>query len=112
VPRRSTHALTISKATTAVAEADADSPGLLDAFERLCLEIVQIEAIAHVADAAIDAYGIPLPETRREFERVHALVSQTAEKAAAAVELAEELKASVECSLMTRRRGSAKASSE
>lgn len=95
-----------------VAETDAEDMSPLDAFERLCLEVVQIEAIANVADAAIDAYGLPRSETRREFDRVHALVGQTAEKAAAAVELADELKAAVERCLTNRRRRSAKETSE
>lgn len=45
-----------------------------------------------MASTAIDEYRLPPSADRREFHRVHVLVSDTAEKAAALVELAERLK--------------------
>jgi hypothetical protein len=66
----------------------------LDAFERMCIEIIQLEAVANAANAAIDECPPPR-ESRRCFDRAHALISSTAEKAAAAVVLVEGLKASV-----------------
>lgn len=66
-----------------------------DAFERLCLEVIQLEAVANAANVAMDECAPPI-EARRSFDRAHALISNTAEKASAAVALIGELKASLE----------------
>jgi hypothetical protein len=44
---------------------------------------------------SVDEYRLPPSADRREFHRVHALVSDTAEKAGSLVELAESLKAAI-----------------
>jgi hypothetical protein len=75
----------------------------LDAFERLCVEVIQVEAVATAADAAMDECTPPSGESRRAFNRAHALVSNVAEKASGAAELVEELKASVSAFLAERR---------
>jgi hypothetical protein len=46
----------------------------LDAFERLHLAVISLEAIANAANNAIDEYAPPSSADRREFHRVHALV--------------------------------------
>jgi len=65
-----------------------------DAFERICLEVVEIEAITNAASTAIDECPPPA-ESRREFDRTHALIGIAAQKAAQAVALIEELKSFV-----------------
>lgn len=65
-----------------------------DAFERICLAIIAIEAIANAANQAIDVCSPP-PEDSAPFDRAQALVGQTAEMAAAGVALVRELRASV-----------------
>ena len=66
-----------------------------DAFERICLAIIAIEAIANAANQALDVCSPP-PEDSAPFDRAQALVGQTAEMAAAAgVALVRELRASV-----------------
>ncbi|HEX4420820.1 MAG TPA: hypothetical protein VH165_23050 [Kofleriaceae bacterium] len=70
-----------------------------DAFERLRLEVIGLEALANAANTTIDDYKIPPSADRRGLQRVHALVSDTAEKAKALVELADMLRESI----MTRR---------
>jgi hypothetical protein len=82
----------------------------LDAFERLCVEVIQLEAVATAADTAMDECTPPSGESRRAFNRAHALVSNTAEKATCAAELVEELKASVSASLAGERSRDAVAS--
>jgi hypothetical protein len=67
----------------------------LDAFERLSIGVVQLEAIANAANSAIDECGVPSSGSRRDFDRVQALVSETAETSTALVELGEQLKASL-----------------
>ena len=64
-----------------------------DAFERICIEVIQLEAHANAASTAMDACAPPSSESRQPFDRAHALISSTAEKAAIAVELIRELKA-------------------
>lgn len=78
-----------SRATTALVVAPGACNTLADAFELLRLDVIGLEALA---SAAIDEYRLPSSADRREFHRVHALVSDTAEKAVALVELAEGLK--------------------
>jgi len=65
-----------------------------DAFELICLEVVELEALANAASAAIDECSPPA-EPRRSFDRAQVLIGNAAEKAAATVELIEELKAAV-----------------
>lgn len=66
----------------------------IDAFERLCLEVVELEAVANAASTAMDA--CPPPESsRRSFDRAQALIGHAAEKSAAAVGLIEDLKGAV-----------------
>jgi hypothetical protein len=62
-----------------------------DAFERICLEVVALEAVTNAACAAIDEC-LPPAESRRSFDRAQALIGNAAEKAAAAVALIDELK--------------------
>jgi len=62
-----------------------------DAFERICLEVVALEALTNAASAAIDECTPPA-ESRRSFDRAQALIGNAAEKAGAAVALIEELK--------------------
>jgi hypothetical protein len=62
-----------------------------DAFERICYEVLELEALAN---AAIDECPPP-SESRRSFDRAQALIGNAAEKAAAAVALIEELKTAV-----------------
>jgi hypothetical protein len=65
-----------------------------DAFERLCLEVVELEAVANAASTAMDA--CPPPEgSRRSFDRAQALIGHAADKSAAAVALIEALKGAV-----------------
>jgi hypothetical protein len=67
-----------------------------DAFERICYEVLELEALANAANAAIDECAPPPPsESRRSFDRAQALIGNAAEKAAAAVALIEELKTAV-----------------
>jgi hypothetical protein len=66
-----------------------------DALDQLCIAAVQLEALANAANTAMDEYGVPSAGARRDFERVHALVSATAEAADAYVELTRTLKESV-----------------
>jgi hypothetical protein len=66
----------------------------LDAFERLCLELVQLEALANAASTAMDECSPP-PTGRRSFDRAHALLGTAAVQSTTAVALCEELKASV-----------------
>jgi hypothetical protein len=81
--------------TTALVVAPETRITPLDAFERLRLEVIGLEALASAANSFIDEYRLPPSADRREFHRVHALVSDTAEKAGSLVELAESLKAAV-----------------
>jgi hypothetical protein len=85
----------LPKETTALVVAPETRITPLDAFERLHLEVIGLEALASAANSVIDEYRLPPSADRREFHRVHALVSDTAEKAEALVELAESLKAAV-----------------
>ena len=66
----------------------------IDAFERLCLEVVELEAVANAASTAIDACP-PSESSRRSFDRAQALIGHAAEKSAAAVALIEHLKGAV-----------------
>jgi hypothetical protein len=70
-------------------------PDARAAFERLCIEVVQIEAVISAAEREIDECPPPSSPARRTFERAQALVSSAAEKAKAALELSDELKASL-----------------
>jgi hypothetical protein len=81
-----------SKATTALVVTPGACNTLADAFDLLRLDVIGLEALASAASAAIDEYRLPSSADRREFHRVHALVSNTAEKAVALVELAEGFK--------------------
>jgi hypothetical protein len=65
-----------------------------DAFERLCYEVLEFEALANAANAAIDECTPP-SESRRSFDRAQALIGNAAEKSAAAVALIAELKTAV-----------------
>lgn len=65
-----------------------------DAFERICCEVLEFEALANAASAAIDECGPP-SESRRSFDRAQALIGNAAQKATAAIELIDEMKASV-----------------
>jgi len=65
-----------------------------DAFERICYEVLELEALANAANAAIDECAPP-SESRRSFDRAQALIGNAAEKAAAAVALIVELKTAV-----------------
>jgi hypothetical protein len=65
-----------------------------DAFERICYEVLELEALSNAANAAIDECA-PSSESRRSFDRAQALIGNAAEKAAAAVALIEELKTAV-----------------
>jgi hypothetical protein len=76
------------------AQEDNFNPG--DALERLHIEIVQLEAIAHAASDAIVEFPYPPPgETRRAFARIYSLVTKVAEDADLAVALGQELVASL-----------------
>jgi hypothetical protein len=66
----------------------------LAAFERLCLEIVQLEALANAASAAMDGCSPP-SAGRRSFDRARALLGAAAEQSTTAVALCEALNASV-----------------
>jgi hypothetical protein len=63
--------------------------------ERLRLEVIGLEALASARTASSTNTGFRHRRTIGSFHRVHALVSDTAEKAGALVELAESLKAAV-----------------
>lgn len=89
-------------ATTLVSQELTGSMTPSDAFERICLAIIAIEAIANAANAAIDVCSPP-PEDSAPFDRAQALVGQTAEMAAAGVALVRELRASVRAHLAGRR---------
>ena len=73
-----------------------------DAFERICYEVLELEALANAANAAIDEYASP-SESRRSFDRAQALIGNAAEKAAAAVTLIDELKTAVNAYASDRR---------
>jgi hypothetical protein len=66
----------------------------LDAFERLCLEVIQLEAVANAASEAMDECPPP-PSGRRSFDRAHALIGTAAGHSTTTVTLCDELKASV-----------------
>jgi len=83
------------KATTGTDVPRGRRIGALDAFERLQLEVVALEALANAANAAMDEYKVPPSAPLRELRRTHALVSDTAVKAEAVVRLAEDLKSAV-----------------
>jgi len=75
-----------------------------DAFERICYEVLELEALANAANAAIDECAPPPPsESRRSFDRAQALIGNAAEKAAAAVALINELKTAVNAYASDRR---------
>jgi hypothetical protein len=74
----------------------------LDAFERLCLEIVQLEAVANAASTAMDECAPP-SAARRSFDRAHALIGTAADQATSTVALCEQLKASIERYIAARR---------
>ena len=87
-------------AKTRTATAGTDVPqgsriGAFDAFERLQIEVIALEALANAANAAMDEYKVPPSAPRRALHRAHALVSDTALKAEALVRLAEDLKEAV-----------------
>jgi hypothetical protein len=65
-----------------------------EAFERICYEVLELEALANAANAAIDECAPP-SESRRSFDRAQALIGNAADKAAAAVALIDELKIAV-----------------
>jgi hypothetical protein len=73
-----------------------------DAFERICYEVVELEALANAANAAIDECAPP-SESRRSFDRAQALIGNAADKAAAAVALIDELKIAVNAYVADRR---------
>ncbi|TMQ02550.1 MAG: hypothetical protein E6J91_51380 [Deltaproteobacteria bacterium] len=77
---------------TALVLATGSCSSLADAFDLLRLDAIGVEALASAANTAIDEYRLPPSADRREFHRVHSLVSDTREKALALVELAENLK--------------------
>lgn len=93
-----TNRITSGKARKATAGTDGPIGrriGAFDAFERLQLEVIALEALANAANTAMDEYRIPASAPLRELRRVHALVSDTAVKAEALVRLAEDLKTAV-----------------
>jgi hypothetical protein len=69
----------------------------IDAFERICVDVISLEAIANAASVAIDQCRPPedVGGARRSFDRAQALIGSVAEKAAAAVTLIEKLKDAV-----------------
>lgn len=69
-----------------------DAFNLYDAFELLCLQVIQLEAFVNAANSAMDDCEPPASESRRLFDRAHALISTAAEKAAMGIELITELK--------------------
>lgn len=73
-----------------------------DALSRIGIEVTQLEAIAKVANAAIDEFGVSPSGSCRDLGRIYALATATAEHAAALVELAEELKESIRQLLLLR----------
>jgi hypothetical protein len=81
----------------------ADTLSLSDAFELVCLELVQLEAITHAANVAIDEYVPPPEEYRRSLNRAHALISTAADRAAMSIELIAELKSSLKAAHMDKR---------
>ncbi len=95
------HRSTPSKVTNRAPEDNVSPsvcPGLSpeDALERLHLEIVQLEAMAHAAGAAIIEFPYPPPgETRRAFARIYSLVTRVAEEADQAVALGQTLVAAL-----------------
>ncbi|MEO7729904.1 MAG: hypothetical protein ABIY55_02950 [Kofleriaceae bacterium] len=83
--------------TTATTPEQNESGGRMnpnDAFERLCIVVVELEAIANAASTAIDACP-PLESSRLSFDRAQALIGHAAEKSAAAVALVHDLKGAV-----------------
>lgn len=88
------HRMATAKALkeTALVLATGSCSSLADAFDLLRLDAIGVEALASAANTAIDEYRLPPSADRREFHRVHSLVSDTREKALALVELAENLK--------------------
>jgi len=81
-------------ATTLTHHDTGDRMNPIDAFERLCLEVVELEAVANAASAAIDECSPP-EGPRRSFDRAQALIGHAAKKAAATVALIEDLKTAV-----------------
>lgn len=73
-----------------------------EAFERICYEVLEFEALANAANAAIDECAPPCG-SRRSFDRAQVLIGNAAEKAAAAVELIDELKTAVNAYVSDRR---------
>lgn len=88
------HRMATAKASkeTALVLATGSCSSLADAFDLLRLDAIGVEALASAANTAIDEYRLPPSADRREFHRVHSLVSDTREKALALVQLAENLK--------------------
>jgi hypothetical protein len=73
-----------------------------DAFERICYEVLELEALANAANTAIDECTPP-SDSRRSFDRAQALIGNAAEKATAAVTLIDELKTAVNAYVSDRR---------
>jgi hypothetical protein len=74
----------------------------LNAFERISYEVVEIEALVNAACTAIDACAPP-ENSRLAFDRAQALIGNAADKAAAALALIGELKASIDVYALGRR---------
>jgi hypothetical protein len=68
-----------------------DNFNAADALELLHAELVEVEALAHAAGEAV-AMLPPVPgKQRRTFERLYALVNQTAAEASTLLTLSEQL---------------------
>lgn len=65
-----------------------------NAFERICLEVVEIEAIVNAASAAIDDCAPP-SDAQLSFNRAQSLIGVGAKRAADALVLVQQLKAAV-----------------
>jgi len=74
----------------------------LDAFNLICFEVLEIEALVNAANAAMDECTPP-SESRRSFDRAQALIGNAADKSDAALALIEELKAGLNACACERR---------
>jgi hypothetical protein len=88
--------------TTPTQQESAGRMRPFDAFERICYEVLEIEALTNAANAAIDECAPP-SESRRSFDRAQALIGNAADKSAAAVTLIAELKTAVNAYVSDRR---------
>ena len=77
------------------------NPG--DALERLYLELVDVEALAHAAGEAVTELSSSSPRPRRSVARLYALVTRTADEASAALTLGEGLVAALSAYMAAQR---------